>query len=173
MTQAERDRLVVPKKAQKKLITQKQAAVELEVTERHVRRLLAKLGEQGDKAVIHGLRGRTSNRRLSEEDRAKAAAVLSQEVYRGFGPRLASEDLANKPKLRIGRRALRRIMMGVGLWRGRQREWEQVPQWLRRRSCRGEQAPGDTLRSHVRRFALGIRSGAPPRGRIHPNMPSR
>jgi DNA-directed RNA polymerase specialized sigma subunit len=40
MTQAERDRLVALKKAKKKLITQKQAAHELGITERHVRRLL-------------------------------------------------------------------------------------------------------------------------------------
>ena len=40
MTQAERDRLVALKKAKKKLITQKQAAEELGITERHVRRLL-------------------------------------------------------------------------------------------------------------------------------------
>lgn len=37
MTQKDRDRLVVLKKAQKKLITQRQAAEELGVTERHVR----------------------------------------------------------------------------------------------------------------------------------------
>ena len=38
MTQAERDRLVALKKAKKKLITQKQAAEEIGVTERQVRR---------------------------------------------------------------------------------------------------------------------------------------
>jgi DNA-binding transcriptional regulator LsrR (DeoR family) len=43
MTQAERDRLVALKKAKKKLITQKQAAEEIGVTERQVRRLLRKL----------------------------------------------------------------------------------------------------------------------------------
>ena len=43
MTQAERDRLVALKKAKKKLITQKLAAEELGITERHVRRLLREL----------------------------------------------------------------------------------------------------------------------------------
>jgi transposase len=61
------------------LITQKQAAEELGVTERQVRRLVAKLREQGDRAVVHGLGGRASSRRLSEEKRAKAVAVLSQQ----------------------------------------------------------------------------------------------
>jgi predicted ArsR family transcriptional regulator len=45
MTQAERDRLVALQKAKKKLITQKQAAEEIGVTERQVRRLLHKLHE--------------------------------------------------------------------------------------------------------------------------------
>ena len=57
MTQAERDRLVALKKAKKKLITQKQAAEELGITERHVRRLLRELKRRGDKIVAHGLRG--------------------------------------------------------------------------------------------------------------------
>jgi transposase len=79
MTQAERDRLVVLRKAEAKSITQKQEAEELGVTERQVRRLVAKLREQGDRAVVHGLGGRASSRRLSEEKRAKAVAVLSQQ----------------------------------------------------------------------------------------------
>jgi DNA-binding transcriptional regulator LsrR (DeoR family) len=48
MTQRDRDRLVVLKKAHKKLMTQRQAAEELGNTERHVRRLLARLKEVGD-----------------------------------------------------------------------------------------------------------------------------
>ena len=61
MTQAERDRLVALKKAKKKLITQKEAAEELGITERHVRRLLRELKRRGDKVVAHGLRGLPSN----------------------------------------------------------------------------------------------------------------
>jgi predicted ArsR family transcriptional regulator len=79
MTQKDRDRLVALKKAQKKLITQREAAGEMKLTERQVRRLLVKLKEVGDRAVVHGLRGRTSARRLSEAQREKAVRVLSQE----------------------------------------------------------------------------------------------
>ena len=93
MTQAERDRLVALKKAKKKLITQKQAAEEIGVTERQVRRLLRELRRRGDQAVIHELRGRPSNRRLSAELEQRAVAVLSDPVYRGFGPTLAGEYL--------------------------------------------------------------------------------
>jgi DNA-binding transcriptional regulator LsrR (DeoR family) len=58
MTQAERDRLVALKKAKKKLITQKQEAEELGITERHVRRLLRELKRRGDKVVYGELANR-------------------------------------------------------------------------------------------------------------------
>lgn len=144
MTQRERDRLVVLKKAQKKLITQSQAAKELEVSERQVRRLLVRLREAGDKAVIHGLRGRESNRRLSGEKREKAVRILSGEVYRGFGPTLASEYLAKKHKLVIGRETLRQLMQQAGLWRSRKQKIEAVHEWRPRRSARGEMVQWDT-----------------------------
>lgn len=144
MTQRDRDRLVVLKKALKKLITQRQAAEELHITERHVRRLLVRLKEVGDRAVIHGLRGRSSNRKLSEQTRSRAVTVLSQEVYRGFGPTLASEYLAKKHKLRIGREALRQLMMGVGLWRGRRQKVEAIHEWRARKSSPGEMVQWDT-----------------------------
>jgi len=144
MTQRDRDRLVVLKKAHKKLITQRQAAEELRITERHVRRLLARLKKVGDRAVMHGLRGRSSNRKLSEEVRSRALAVLSQEVYRGFGPTLASEYLAKKHKLTIGREALRQLMIGARLWRGRRQKVEAIHEWRPRRSSRGEMVQWDT-----------------------------
>jgi biotin operon repressor len=100
MTQAERDRLVALKKAKKKLITQKQAAEELGITERHVRRLLRELKRRGEQVVAHGLRGLPSNRKLSADTERDAVAILSRPVYRGFDPTLAAEYLAKKPKNR-------------------------------------------------------------------------
>ena len=144
MTQRERDRLVVLKKAQKKLITQRQGAEELKLSERQIRRLLVKLKKSGDRAVIHGLRGHRSNRRLAEQRREKAVRILSQEVYRGFGPTLASEYLASKHKLRMGREALRQLMLGAGLWRGRRQPSVEVHQWRARRDSRGDLVQWDT-----------------------------
>jgi transposase len=144
MTQKDRDRLVVLKKAQKKLITQHQAAEELGVTERHVRRMLVRLKEAGDRSIVHGLRGRRSNRKLSAEVREQAVRILSQEVYRGFGPTLASEYLGKKHKIRIGREALRRVMIQAGLWRGRKQKIEEIHQWRERKASRGQMVQWDT-----------------------------
>jgi transposase len=144
MTQRERDRLVVLKKAQKKLITQVQAAGELGVSERQVRRLLGKVKEQGDRGVIHGLRGRVSKRKVSESEREKAVRILSQQEYRDFGPTLAGEYLAKKHGVKIGREALRQIMMAAGLWRSRRQKVEEIHQWRQRRSARGALVQWDT-----------------------------
>ena len=66
MSQAERDRLVTLRKAKNKLITQAEAAAELQVSVRHVKRMLKALRKRGDRAALHGLRGRESNRKIDE-----------------------------------------------------------------------------------------------------------
>jgi hypothetical protein len=144
MTQRDRDRLVVLRKAEKKLIGQGQAARELGITARQVRRLLQRLKKDGDKAVIHKLRGRPSNRRTGIKTREKIVRILSEEIYRDFGPTLAGEYLADKHDIRIGREALRHVMISAGLWRARGQKIEAVHQWRERRSCRGELIQWDT-----------------------------
>src|SRR4051812_37000359 len=144
MTQRDRDRLVVLKKAQKKLIRQSEAAKDLDVSPRQIRRLLRRLRDQGDAAVVHALRGRQSNRRLSEESRQKIVQVLSHEIYRDFGPTLAAEYLRKKHAVTIGRETLRQIMIAAGLWRARKQKVETVHEWRPRRSCRGELVQWDT-----------------------------
>jgi transposase-like protein len=144
MTQAERDRLVALKKAKKKLITQKQAAEEIGVTERQVRRLLRKLRRKGDRAVIHKLRGRASNRKLPAEMEQRGIAVLSDPVYRGFGPTLAAEYLHKRHRITVSKETLRRWMVEAGLWRAGRRRVVEVHQWRPRRSRCGELVQWDT-----------------------------
>src|SRR5438445_4214152 len=96
MTQGERDRLIALKKAKKKRIKQNEAAKELGVSTRHVRRLLARLQQEGDRSVIHGLKGKPSHRRMEADIETEAVRILSADVYRGFGPTLAAEYLQKK-----------------------------------------------------------------------------
>jgi transposase len=152
MTQRDRDRLVVLKKVQKKRIRQAQAGAKLGITVRQVKRLLRRLKDEGDKALVHGLRGRSSNRKLTEEKREKIVRILSQEIYQGFGPTLASEYLAKKHRLEIGREALRQLMMKAGLWRGRRQKVEAVHPWRPRRSCRGELVAGARTLEEANRY---------------------
>src|ERR1017187_6625010 len=143
-TQAERDRLVALKKAKKKLITQKEAAEELGITERHVRRLLRALKRRGDKAVVHALRGLPSNRKVDVEKQREAIVILTRPVYRGFGPTLASEYLARKHNVEVSRETVRQWMIEAKLWRARKQRVEKIHEWRPRRSRFGELVQWDT-----------------------------
>lgn len=144
MRQADRERLVVLKKAQARLITQRQAAEELEVSIRQVQRLLGRLQEQGDRAVIHGLRGRRSNRRIEESLEAGAVQILAAPVYEGFGPTLAAEYLAGRHGIQASRETVRGWMMRAKLWRGKAQKVQPVHTWRPRRSRYGELVQWDT-----------------------------
>ena len=81
MTQADRDRLVTLKKAKKKLITQREAAEELGLSVRQVKRLIYGLKKRGDKAVVHGLRGKPSNQQDPEERSNRRRCRSCQRTY--------------------------------------------------------------------------------------------
>jgi len=144
MSQAERDRLQCLKKASEKVITRAQAAGELEVSERQVYRLLKTMKKKGDEAAIHGLRGRSSNRKLSGELEEQTIGILKQEVYRDFGPTLASEYLAEKHKIEVSKETVRRWMVRAGLRQVREAQAKQVHVWRQRRERWGEMVQWDT-----------------------------
>lgn len=144
MTQADRDRLVTLKKAKKRLITQRQAAEELGLSTRQVKRLLFALKKRGDKAVIHGLRGKPSNRRIPESTEREAVKILSAEVYRGFKPTLAAEYLGEKHGIEASKETVRQWMMRGKLWRAKEEKVQQVHLWRPRRSRCGELVQWDT-----------------------------
>jgi transposase len=125
MNQADRDRLVALKKAKDKKITQGQAAEELGISERQVRRLLTRMRKVGDKAVVHGLRGR-SNRKIDEEKKQQAIEILKEDVYRGFGPTLASEYLGKRHELMVSKETVRKWMREAGLWRAHKQRMTEV-----------------------------------------------
>jgi transposase InsO family protein len=144
MTQAERDRLVTLKKAKKKLITQREAAEELELSIRQVKRLLYAMKKHGDQAVVHGLRGHSSNRRIEEKIEKQAVKILSAPVYEGFGPTLAAEYLEKKHGIEASKETVRQWMMRGKLWRAQREKVKQVHCWRPRRSRLGELVQWDT-----------------------------
>jgi len=144
MSQADRDRLVTLKKAKKKLITQREAAEELGVSVRHVKRLIYALKKHGDKAVVHGLRGKPSSRKIEEKIEREAVKILSAPVYQGFGPTLAAEYLEKKHGIEVSKETVRQWMMRAKLWRGKQQKVREVHRWRPRRSRFGELVQWDT-----------------------------
>jgi transposase InsO family protein len=145
MSQKERDRLKVLTEAKDQLITQKQAAAQLQLSERQVRRLVERLRQVGDRAVLHGLRGKSSNRKIASEVRQRAIAELRDNSNcHDFGPSYASEYLRKQLDIQVGKDRVRKWMIDAGLWQARKRKVEDVHPWRPRRSCRGELVQWDT-----------------------------
>ncbi len=142
LSQRERDRLRVLHEVKQKQITQIEAARRLKVSDRHIRRLLFRLGEQGDRAVIHGLRGRPSNRRLTAGFEQKVVARVRQR-YADFGPTLAAEHLAQEG-LPVSRETLRKWMAQASLWRPRSQRVKTIHVWRERRASFGERVMQDS-----------------------------
>ena len=136
--------MVALKKAKKKLISQREAAAELQMSVRQVQRLLSRLRDDGDKAVVHGLRGKASNRKIEEKIEQRAVKILSAPVYAGFGPTLAAEYLAKQHKIEVSKETVRQWMMQAKLWRGKKEKVQQVHGWRLRRSRWGELVQWDT-----------------------------
>jgi len=144
MTQADRDRLVTLRKAKKRLLTQREAAGELELSVRQVKRLLYALKKRGDQAVVHGLRGQPSNRRIKESVEKTAVKILSADVYQGFGPALAAEYLGKRHGIEASKETVRQWMMRGKLWHANEQKVNAVHVWRPRRSRLGELVQWDT-----------------------------
>jgi len=124
LSQRERDRLRVLHEIRQKQITQREAARRLKISGRHVRRLLVAVEKRGDRALLHGLRGRPSNRRLAARWERKILTRV-RERYADFGPTLAAEHLAQEG-------------LPVSLWRPRAQRVKSIHVWRERRASFGE-----------------------------------
>ena len=89
LSQRERDRLKVLHEVQEKHLSQVAAAERLKITDRQVRRMLLRIREHGDGALVHGLRGRPSNRKLAAGFERKVLAQLDHlRTFFGFFAKL-------------------------------------------------------------------------------------
>jgi len=138
MTQAERDRLVTLRKTKKGLITRRQAAEELGLSVRQVKRVVKALRKRGDKAVIHGLCGQPSRRRIDEAVKKEAVQILSADVYKGFRPTLAAEYLRKEHGITASKETVRQWMICGKLWCANEQKAKVVHIWRPRRSRFGE-----------------------------------
>jgi transposase len=144
MSQEERDDLDWLKRAKDGSISQREAAKKMGVSDRWVRTLVKRMNQRGDVAVVHGLRGRPSNRKLPAKTQKQAMKILTQPDWHDFGPTFAAEQLAKRYQIQVGKETLRGWMMEAGLWKSKSRRLEQVHGWRPRRSAFGELVQWDT-----------------------------
>jgi hypothetical protein len=120
MTRRELERYQVIQRSLKRDITQAKAGELLELSERHIRRLIKRVRLRGIRGLVHGNRGRPSPRKMSQELVERIASIIG-ERYSDFTPLHAAEKLWERHKVRVSREKVRLIMMAKGLWRRRRR----------------------------------------------------
>ena len=136
LSQEERDRLQVLRELERGRLKQVAAAQRMKLSDRQVRRLLQRLREEGDRAVIHRLRGRPSNRKFAVCFQQKVLARVGQR-YADFGPTLAAEHLAQEG-FALSHETLRKWMTQAAFWRPRRQRVKKIHVWRERRASFGE-----------------------------------
>jgi hypothetical protein len=106
MSQEDLKRLAVIHRVIDKRVTQIEAAGVLGLSDRQIRRLIARVSADGDKGIIHQSRGQLSHNAKDLKIKKKAID-LCRGTYEGFGPTLASEKLFERDKIEISRETLR------------------------------------------------------------------
>lgn len=116
---------------------QREAAEQLGLSVRQVKRLVRRYRDEGAAGLASRRRGRTSNRRLDAALREQALALV-RERYADFGPTLAHEKLTERHELGLSVETLRQWMIDAGLWQVKRRRQRSVFQLRERRPRRGE-----------------------------------
>lgn len=144
MSQEERDWLDWLKRAQDGSISQREAAKKMKVSDRWVRTLLKRMKKDGDAVVVHGLRGRPSNRKIPAKTQKQVLALLQQPDWHDFGPTFAAQQLAKRHQIHVGKETLRGWMIAAGIWKPGSQKNEAVHCWRPRRNGFGELVQWDT-----------------------------
>jgi len=114
MSRKERERLVILSKVKSKELGRRDASEILGLSLRQVHRLWLRYVADGDAGLAHRSRGRASPRRVPAVDRARALAAYRAR-YRGFGPTLFVEKLAEHEGIWISHDTARRWLRAEGL----------------------------------------------------------
>jgi len=117
-------------------ITQQQAAEQLKLSVRQVRRLLKRYRADGEVGLVHKSRGQPSSHRFPDEFREQVLGLV-REYYADFGPKFAAEKLTQRDGLRLSKETLRKWMSEDGVRKSKPRKPKHRT-WRPPRECRGE-----------------------------------
>lgn len=121
-----------------KEITNGEAAKQLGVTVRQVRRLKRRAKVEGITVVIHGLKGKVGNHQLDSTTKEKALSLI-REKYSDFKPGFATEKLQEEHGILVSPDTVLRWMTEAGLWRSRKnKKASQHRNWRPRKEYYGE-----------------------------------
>ncbi len=118
-------------------LRQREAAEQLGVCVRQVRRLAGRYKRYGAAGLVSLRRGKRSNRAIAEETRRGIMELVKQR-YADFPPTLAQEKLREEHGYRLSVETLRGWLIEEGLWQPKARRSGRVHQPRERRPCVGE-----------------------------------
>lgn len=137
MSNKEINRITIMDKLKFKKITEKQAAMALNLSVRQIRRIKKKYLAKGALGLIHQNRGRVSNHRISNSEIDRIIEIIKQKYY-DFGPTLAWEKVKKHHRAILGKETLRKIMIKANLWQAKKQKKLRLYQSRPRRDCEGE-----------------------------------
>ena len=137
MSQKEVRRYDIIKKVISKELNGTEAAELLTLSARHIRRLKRKVKEKGAEGLTHRNRGRTSNRKMPDQERQNIISLIKKHYY-DFGPLLASEKLLERHKIEKDKGTIRNIMTEEGMWNPKAKKKEVHREWRQRKASYGE-----------------------------------
>jgi transposase len=100
----------------------REAAEIMGCSERQVARLCAKVRKEGNRGIIHRLRGKPSNNQLDPELLEKALSAAHDPLWEGFGPTFAQQKLEDWYGIVLSAEKMRQLMSRFVLWRPRRRK---------------------------------------------------
>jgi len=137
LSKREVDRLAVIQAVAGGQLRQREAARQLGLSVRQVKRLTRRWREAGARGLVSGHRGKRPNNMIAQATR-DAVLALVREHYIDFGPTLACEKLKERHGYQLSVETLRQWMISAGLWQPRKRKQARIHQRRPRRPCRGE-----------------------------------
>lgn len=147
MSQKEIKKYDIVKKLISKELNGSEAAELLNLTTRQIRRLKAKVGKNGIKGLIHGNRGKPSNRRIPDKERQRIANLIKRK-FSDFGPTLAAEKLDELHKIKRDKGTVRSIMIAEEIWKPKRKKEEKHREWRQRKAGYGEMVQYDGSYEH-------------------------
>ena len=135
MSGKERERLVELAQVKRGEESLAEAGRRLGLSYRQAKRIWRRYRESGAAGLVHGGRGRSSNRGKEETFRQECVEEYRQKLE-GFGPTLASEKL-EKWGRPVDHETLRRWLVAAGLWQVRRRR-QRHRRWRPRKEHFGE-----------------------------------
>jgi DNA-binding Lrp family transcriptional regulator len=130
-------RLEVLKRVKTGRCKQVTAGKNLGITPRHVRRLLRRLEQEGDKGIVSRKVGAAGNHRLFREMTDRVIAFCQEPDHHDFGPTLTQEYLLQR-NTKVSVSFVRKTMICEGFWHVKKKREVKIHPLRARRARKGE-----------------------------------